>query len=174
MKVFLILIVLLPTSLTTGYPLASTSRAKKVNQVARTCEEATTEIARFKHEFSEWGSGKGGDSWRSSKYSSAEGESFSEGFNFYKSKSRFKKNVRQINEEVGGATVRTLLLDDTGRQVGQRVVKETRVAGKVSSVLIRRITDRTIQGISAPSLKLALTVEKAHITCRVKAERNPN
>jgi hypothetical protein len=166
MKVFPIILVVLATSLATLNPIASASRAKQDHQAAPTCEEARAEVARFKDVFTTWGSGKGGDSWRSTRYTTAAGESLGEGFYFYKSKSRFKKTILQFNKEADGVIVRTLLLDDKGREIGQRIVKETRVDGKVTSVLIRRITGRMIWGISAPSLKLALSVEKANITCR--------
>ena len=172
MKVLLIIIVLLLTNLTAVNPLASTTRPAQDNQV--TCEEARVEVARFNNVFSTLGSGKGGDPWRSIRYSSAAGESFWEGFNFYKSESRFKKSVRQISENVEGLIGWTPLFDERGQQIGQRVVKETRTDGRVTSVLIQRITDRAIQGIRAPSLKLALTVEKANITCRAETGSNAN
>ena len=166
MKEFLIIIVLLLTGLTTIYSLASAVQRRQDNQVPATCDEARAEVAKFGDALSTWGSGKGGDVWRSSKFTSAEGETFWEGFNFYKSESRFKKTVRQINEDMEGVIGRKPIFDDTGREVGQRIVKETRVDGKVTSVLIQLITPRSIHGIRAPSLGLALTAEKARITCR--------
>jgi len=172
MKPFLIIVAVLLISLTIVIPIASTARAGPGNQAAVTCEEARAEVARFKDVFSTFGSGKGGDPWRSAKYSSAEGETFWEGFNFYKSESRFKKTVREINEDMEGVIARKPLFDDSGREIGQRIVKETRVDGKVTSVLIRRITPRSIHGIRAPSLELALTVEKANVTCRTDSESN--
>ena len=166
MKVFLIIILLLLPSLTPVYPLTSAIRATSDNQATQTCEEARTEVARFKDALTTSGSGKGGDVWHSSKFTSSEGETFWEGFNFYKSESRFKKAVRQINEDMEGVIGRKPIFDDTGREVGQRIVKETRVNGKTIRVLIQRITPRSIHGISAPSLELALTAEKARIDCR--------
>ncbi|MGH9873136.1 MAG: hypothetical protein ACRD9S_11830, partial [Pyrinomonadaceae bacterium] len=124
------------------------------------------EVARFEDALSTRGSGKGGDVWRSSKFTSAEGETFWEGFNFYTSESRFKKAVRQINENMEGVIGRKPIFDDNGREIGLRIVKETRLDGKATSVLIQLITPRSIHGIQAPSLGLALTVEKARITCR--------
>jgi len=174
MKVLLISIVLLVSALTTVYSLAAVVQRRQDNQVPATCDEARAEVARFGDALSEWGSGKGGDAWRSSKFTSAEGETFWEGFNFYKSESRFKKAVRQINEDMEGVIGRKPIFDDNGREVGQRIVKETRVDGKTSSVLIQLITPRSIHGIRAPSLGLALTVEKARITCQVEAGRNTN
>jgi hypothetical protein len=166
MKVFLFIIVLLLTSLTPGYPLASPARSKPNNQAAQTCPEALAEVARFKDVFTTWGPAKGGDAWSSSRYTSPAGETFWEGTNSYKSESRFKKIVRQINEDQEGVIARKPIFDDNGREIGQRIVKETRVDGKTTNVLIRRITPRSILGISAPSLELALTVEKARIDCR--------
>ena len=166
MKAFLIIIVILLAGLTNASPPASAVRTKPNNQAAQTCEEARAEVGRFSDASSTWGDGKGGDVWRSSKFTSSEGETFWEGFNFYKSESRFKKAVRQINEDMEGVIGRTPVFDDNGREVGQRIVKETRVEGKTTRVLIQRITPRSIYGISAPSLELTLTVEKARITCR--------
>ena len=166
MKVFLIIIVLLLAGLTPVYPLAAVVQRRQDYQVPTTCDEARAEVAKFGDGFSEWGSGKGGDAWRSSKFTSAEGETFWEGFNFYKSESRFKRAVQQINEDMEGVIGRKPLFDDNGREVGQRIVKETRVDGKVASVLIQLITPRSIHGIRAPSLGLAFTVEKARIDCR--------
>ena len=174
MKALLIILALPFICLTTITPIASTTRARPGNQAALTCEEARAEVARFKDVLSTFGSGKGGDPWRSAKYSSAEGETFWEGFNFYKSESRFKKAVRQINEDMEGVIARKPLFEDNGHEIGQRIVKETRVDGKVSSVLIRRITPRSIHGIRAPSLELALTVEKANVTCRSDSESKTN
>ncbi len=173
MKVFLISLVLVFARLTISSPLGSKNLAQE-SQAPHTCEEAVSEIERFKEVSSEWGAGKGGDPWRSTKHTSAEGESFWEGFNFYKSESRFKKAVRQISENVEGLAGWTPLFDEKGHQIGQRVVKETRTDGKVTNVLIHRITDRTIQGISAPSWKIALAAEKATITCAAPAVKNAN
>lgn len=174
MKAFVIATVLLVADFTAGTPLAFVSRPGQDSQALGTCEEATTEVARFKDAFSEWGSGQGGDAWRSTKNTSAAGESYWEGHNFYKSRARFKKAIRQITENVEGIIARTPLFDEQGHQIGQRVVRETRFDGKVTSVHIQLITDRMIRGINAPSLMLALTVEKATITCRAEIERHAN
>lgn len=173
MKAFLISLGLLLTSLLNSNPVVSKSTVQE-SQAPGTCEEAAAEVARFTEESSTWGPGKGGDTWRSTKHTSAEGESFWEGFNFYKSDSRFKKAVLQISESVEGLAGWKPLFDGNGHQIGQRVVKETRTDGKITNVLIHRITDRAIRGISAPSWKLALAAEKATITCPAEAERNAN
>jgi len=166
MKVFLIIIVLLLSSLTPVYPLTSPAWSKLNNQAVQTCQEALAEVAMFKDVFTTWGPAKGGDFWSSSKYTAPTGETFWEGTNTYKSESRFKKIVRQINEDQEGVIARKPIFDDNGHEIGQRIVKETRVDGKTTNVLIRRITTRSILGISAPSLELALTVEQARISCR--------
>ena len=173
MKAFLISLGLLLTSLLNSNPVVSKSSAQE-SQAPTTCEEAAAEVARFTEVSSEWGPGKGGDTWRSTKHTSAEGESFWEGFNFYKSDSHFKKAVSQISESVEGLAGWKPLFDGNGHQIGQRVAKETRTDGKITNVLIHRITDRAIRGISAPSWKLALAAEKATITCAAEAEKSAN
>lgn len=173
MKAFLISLGLLLASLLNSNPIVSKSPAQE-SQAPSTCEEAAAEVARFTVVSSESGAGKGGDTWRSTKHTSAEGESFWEGFNFYKSDSRFKQAVRQISESVDGLAGWKPVFDGQGHQIGQRVVKETRTDGKITNVLIHRITDRAIRGISAPSWKLALAAEKATITCPAEAGRNAN
>ena len=173
MKAVLISLGLLLTSLLNSNPVISKSPAQET-QVPSTCEEAAAEVARFTQVSSEWGPGKGGDTWRSTKHTSAEGESFWEGFNFYKSDARFKKAVRQISESVEGLAGWKPLFDDQGHQIGQRVVKETRTDGKITNVLIHRISDRAIRGISASSWRLALAAEKATIICPAEAGRDAN
>ncbi|MEP6911579.1 MAG: hypothetical protein ABI923_02425 [bacterium] len=127
-------------------------------------------MARFKDLWTEWGTTQEGDPWSSTRHSSSGGEWFSDGVTVYKSKSRFNRRVRQINADVQGLVGRTPLLDEKGHQSGQRVVKETRVGGKVTGFLIWLITDRKIVVISAPSLKFAFTVEKAD-ACRAESVR---
>ncbi|HEV7682773.1 MAG TPA: hypothetical protein VGO68_11665 [Pyrinomonadaceae bacterium] len=173
MKAFLISLALLSSSLLNSHPVVSKSPAQE-SQAPSTCEEAVAEVARFKEVSSESGNGKGGDTWRSIKHTSAAGESFWEGFNFYKSDARFKKAVTQISESVEGLAGWKPLFDEQGHQIGQRVVKETRTDGKITNVLIHRITDRAIRGISAPSWKVALAAEKATITCPTEAGENAN
>jgi hypothetical protein len=173
MKAVLISLGLLLTSLLNSNPVVSKSPAQE-SQAPSTCEEAAAEVARFTEVSIERGSGKGGDTWISTKHTSAEGESFWEGYNFYKSDSRFKKAVRQISENVEGLAGWKPLFDGQGHQIGQRVVKETRTDGKITSVLIQRVTDRAIRGISAPSWRLALAAEMATITCPAQAGSNAN
>ncbi len=171
MKIFLLSIVILLTGLSASNSFTSRSKEMRDGQEPGTCEEVVIELARFKDVWTEWGTTQEGDPWSSTRHSSAGGEWFADGVTVYKSKSRFNRSVRQINEDVKRLIGRTALLDEKGHQIGQRMVKETRVDGKLTSVLILRITDRMIQGISAPSLKLALTVEKANFICRAQAER---
>jgi hypothetical protein len=174
MKVVLTSFLLLSTSLTFANRFASKGFVRQENQAPSTCEEAVSDLARFTEVSSESGTNRGGDPWRSIKHTSTAGESFWEGFNSYKSESRFKKAVLQISENVEGLAGWTPLFDDKGHQIGQRVIKETKADGKVTNVLIRRITNRTIQGISAPSWKLALTAEKATITCAADDHKQAN
>ena len=75
MKAFLISLGFLLTSVLNSNPVVLKSPAQE-SQAPGTCEEAVAEIARFKEVSSEWGPGKGGDTWRSTKHTSAEGESF--------------------------------------------------------------------------------------------------
>ncbi|HEV7745800.1 MAG TPA: hypothetical protein VGO56_12450 [Pyrinomonadaceae bacterium] len=171
MKAFLISLGLVLTSLLNSTLIVSKSTTQE-SQAPSTCEEAAAEVVRFKELSSQWGPGKGGDTWLSTKHTSAEGESYWEGFNFYKSDSRFKNAVRQISESVEGLAGWKPLFDAQGHQIGQRVVKETRTDGKITNVLIQRITDRAIRGISAASWKVALAAEMATITCPAAAEKN--
>jgi hypothetical protein len=171
MKAFLISLGLL--LVLNSNPVVSKSPAQE-SQAPGTCEEALAEVVRFTEVSSESGAGKGGDTWRSVKHTSAEGESFWEGFNFYKSDSRFKKAVSQISEGVEGLAGWKPIFDGQGHQIGQRVVKETRTDGKITNVLIHRISDRAIRGISAPSWKVALAAEMVTITCPAEAGRNAN
>ena len=173
MKAFLISLAVLLASLLNSNPVVSKSPLQE-SQAPGTCEEAVAEVARFTEVSSESGTGKGGDTWRSTKHTSANGESFWEGFNFYKSDARFKRAVTQISESVEGLAGWKPLFDGQGHQIGQRVVKETRTDGKITNVLIHRIRDRAIRGISAPSWKLALAAEMATITCPAEAGRNAN
>lgn len=136
-----------------------------------TCEQAMNDLARFDKHSTEWGATNEGDPYSSARMSSDEGEALWLGTTVFKSKSRFKKSARVLiddQELVQSAP----LLDAKGREIGQRVVKETRAKGKVTNVRIFRITDRMIQGVSAPTLKLALTVERTYITCRVRTARD--
>ena len=173
MKAILISFALLLTSLLNSNPVVS-KNPRQESQAPSTCEEATAEVARFKEVSSTWGSGKGGDTWFSTKHTAIEGDAFWEGFNFYKSDARFKKAVRQISEGVEGLAGWKPIYDGQGHQIGQRVVKETRTDGKITSVLIQRVTDRAIRGISAPSWRLALAAEMAMITCSAEPARNAN
>jgi len=157
--------------LSAGHPLGATSRVMQDGHGPGTCEDAVAELARFKNVSSEWGTTTEGDPYRSARHSSADGEWFGEGYTVYKSKSRFNKSVRRIVEDVEGVIERTALMDERGRRSGQRVVKERREGGQVIRVDIWVMTDRMIRGIDAPSLKLALAVEKARITCPAEERR---
>lgn len=130
-----------------------------------TCEQAMNELARFDKPFTTWGATTEGDPQTSMQVSSDAGETFWFGTTVYKSKSRFQKTARRLTSDKE-LFQSAPLVDANGREIGRRVVKESRTEGKITKVQIFRLTDRMIQGISAPSMKLALTVESAYITCR--------
>lgn len=123
------------------------------------------ELARFDKHFTEWGATTEGDPNSGVRMSSDEGEALWLGTTVFKSKSRFNKSARLLidDKELFESAP---LVDANGREIGRRVVKESRTEGKITKVQIFRLTDRMIQGISAPSMKLAMTVERAYITCR--------
>jgi hypothetical protein len=167
---FLLGMAFLLTSFHAGYSLTSTGQDMSGGQLKVTCEELAAELAKFKDVSTVWGTSKEGDPHSSTTHRSAEGGWFTEGVTIYRSKSRFNKHVRQINEDREGMVSREPLLDEKGRQIGWRVVKEMLADGKVTYVFILLITDRKVQAISASSLKLALSAEKANV-CRMEAER---
>jgi len=160
-RTFLLSIIVLVASVSASNSFASGSQEMRGGSVPGTCEEVVIELARFKDVWTEWGTTQEGDPWSSTRHSSAGGEWFADGVTIYKSKSRFNRRVRQINEDVKGLAGRKPLFDEKGHQIGQRVAKEIPADGKVTGFLIWLITDRKIVGISATSRKLALTVEKA-------------
>lgn len=170
-KIFLQSIVVLFANLSVSNSFTCRGQEMQGGLVPGTCDEVMVELAKFKDVWTEWGTTKEGDPWRSTRRISAGGEWFADGVTFYKSKSRFNKSVRQITEDKQSLAGPTPILDEKGRRIGQRVVKETWEDGKATGVTIWLITKRMIQGINAPSLKLALTVEKAYITCRAEADR---
>lgn len=171
--IFLLSVTLLVGNLYAGHSLASTNWATWDGQGTGACEEVAAELARFKNPVILWGSSPEGDSHSSTTVSSTEGEYLTDAITLYKSKSRFNKRVRQLNEETEGVTGRTPLLDEKGKQIGVRVVKETSALGNVTHVMILLATDRKIQAISAPSLKLALAMEKGN-RCQAEAARRLN
>ena len=171
MKAFVIVIAILLTVPGAGNLFGATGRAVQGGREPDTCEGAAAELARFDRAFTEWGTTNEGDPYTSTRHTAADGEWFRYGVNIYKSKSRFKKSVRLIDKESEGVIERQQLSDEKGRRVGQRVVKEKRDGGGATRVLVWVVTDRAIQGIDAPSLALALTAEKVHITCPAEARR---
>ena len=148
-----------------GFP-GSAGRAVQTVQSPATCEEAVTRLAGFVNASSESGTTPKGDPYTSARRTSADGEWFGEGVTIYRSQSRFDQSVRLLNEDVASVINRSPVLDEKGHQIAQRMVKEVRANGKVTRVQIWVIADRTIKGIDAPSMALALAVEKAHSTCR--------
>lgn len=168
--IFLLSVILLVGNLSADHSIASTSWATWNGQATGACEEVAAELARFKNPVILWGSSPEGDSHSSTTVSSVEGEYLTDAVTFYKSKSRFNKRVRQLSEEKEGVVERTALLDEKGKQIGLRVVKETSTLGKVTGVMILLATDRKIQAISAPSLKLALAIEQGN-RCQAEAAR---
>ena len=171
MKALILTIAILFADLSAGHFPGATGQVTQKGDGPGTCEEAVAELARFKNVSSEWGTTMEGAPFRSARHSSADGEWFAGGFTIYKSKSQFNKSVRRIVDDLEGVIERTPLFDARGRRSGQRVVKETRDGGHVIRVDIWVMTDRMIRGINAPSLKLALAVEKATITCPAEETR---
>jgi hypothetical protein len=168
--IFLLGVVFIIGNLHAGHSRASTSLATWDGQSTDSCEEVAAELARFKNTLITWGASLKGDSQSSITSSSAEGEYLTDSVTLYKSKSRFNKHVRQLNEDREGVIERTPLLDEKGKQIGLRMVKETSALGKVTEVRILLATDRKVQVIIAPSLKLALAVEKGN-RCQAEAAR---
>ena len=128
---------------------------------APTCQEARNELARFSSVYTEYGSTLKHDPTTGSRYSNADGESFWIGRTIYLSKGRFKEAERQLSADPG-VTERTTIMDAKGNAIGQRLVQEDRARNLIH---IWRITNRMVDGIAAPTLKLALTIETANLTC---------
>ena len=167
-KMFLLTIIILLTNPAAGNLIASTMQVG--DRLARTCPDVTAELVRFKFFATFWETGPDGGPQSRTTSKTAEGEWFTDAVTFYKSKSGFKKSVRQINENSEGVISRTALLDEKGRQIGQRVVKEIRAGDTAVTAFILLVTDRKVQAISASSLKIALLAERAN-ACRVEAGR---
>ncbi len=171
--IFLLGVVSLIGNLYADRSLASNSWVTWDGQSTGSCEEVAAELARFKNPFITWGASVKGDPQSSTTSSSAEGEYLTDTVTIYRSKSRFNKHVRQLNEDREGVIERTPLLDEKGKKIGLRMVKETSALGKVTQVRILLVTNRKIQVITAPSLKLALAVEKGN-RCQAEAARRLN
>ena len=170
MKAFVIAVAILSTAPVAGNLFGAPARAAQGGPEPGTCEAAAAELARFDKVGKEWGASNEGDPYTTVRHNAADGEWFAYGVTIYKSKSRFKRTVRLIVEDSERMIERQELSDEKGRRVGQRVVKERR-DGEATRVAVWVITDRMIQGIDAPSLALALTAEKALITCPAEARR---
>jgi len=170
MKVFILIIIMLFTNPAPGNSIASKSRVLGDGRLADTCQEVTAALVSFKFFATFWEVGPDGGPQSRTTSKTAEGEWFTDAVTFYKSKSGFKKGVRQINDDSEGVISRTALLDEKGRQIGQRVVKEIRAGDKAGSAFILLVTDRKVQAISGSSLKIALLAEKAN-ACRAEAGR---
>lgn len=170
MKAFVIAIAVLFAVPGAGNLNGPPSRAAQGIRQPGTCEEAAAVLARFDRVGTEWGTSNEGDPYTSVRHVAADGELVGYGINIYKSKSRFKRTVRLIDEDSEGVIERQQLSDEKGRRVGQRVVKEKKDGG-VTRFVVWVVTDRMIEGVDAPSLALALTAEKALITCPAEARR---
>lgn len=169
MNFLIVVVLLLCTGLISKNSAVYTNGPLQDNPELGTCEQITSELGDYKDTFTTWGQTVEGDPQFNSQSRSADGEPFSIGTTIYKSKSSFKKSLKNIHAlELSSSTP---LLDDKGRQVGERVVRELKLNGKLTNVFIWRITDRMIKGISGSSLELALKVEKANFFCREELER---